>query len=118
MSDYYEHNPGDHEDPLPGPTWLIGFIGVVLLVVVVLGVTALYFDTETEEATVSVLQTTPMELEELDAQQLARLEGPPRWEVEVAEGSVTARRIVIPIDEAMERIVVEMGRQAPRGGGS
>ncbi len=118
MSDFYEHNPGDHEDPAPGPTWLIGFIGVVLLVVVVLGVTALFFDTETEEAAVNVLQTKALDLEELKALQLARLEGPARWEVEIKEGTVASRRIVIPIDEAMQQVVVEMGSPASRGGGT
>ena len=46
MTDVFEHNVGDHEDPVAGPTWMIGFIGVVLLVVVVLGVASVYFQAE------------------------------------------------------------------------
>ena len=38
MSDHAEHNPGDHEDPLPGPTWIVTFLGVVLLAVIILGI--------------------------------------------------------------------------------
>ena len=40
--EYLEHNPGDHEDPLAGPTWTVGIIGTVMFVVTVLGVASLY----------------------------------------------------------------------------
>ena len=46
MHEVYEHNPGDHEDPLPGPTWILGILGSGLLGVVVLGVTALFFNAD------------------------------------------------------------------------
>ena len=39
MTDHYEHNIDNHGDPAASSTWLVGFIGVVLLVVTMLGVT-------------------------------------------------------------------------------
>ena len=44
MSDAYEHNPGDHEDPLAGPTWTLGITGIELFAVSVLGVAAIFYD--------------------------------------------------------------------------
>lgn len=103
MSDAYEHNPGDHEDPLPGPTWIIGILGTVLLGVVVLGVTALFFNADARMIERNVLANPYPELDALKAEQAARLAGPPRI-VEVNENDRVIETVVIPIEQAMEKI--------------
>jgi hypothetical protein len=105
----YEHNVADHEDPLPGPTWLVGFIGVVLLNVVFLGVAALYYGAEVEGDQDKLMEIEPAELEALRAAQEARLSGPARMVKEMAAGALVDQRIVIPIDDAMARIASEGG---------
>ena len=108
MSDYFEHNPSDHEDPLTAPTWMVGFIGVVMLLVVFLGLTALYYGAvqEEEEFKDSLI---PLQIETLRAEQLARLNAPPHLEVTVVDDEVTERRIVIPIDQAIDLVLSEEG---------
>jgi hypothetical protein len=113
MSDVFEHNPGDHEDPVAGPTWLIGFIGVVLLVVVFLGVTSIYFDAEKAGEEYSALATVPLDLERLNQEQQAMLDGPPRWIITRVDQQEVDRQLVIPIDEAMQKIAQEMRRTIP-----
>jgi hypothetical protein len=114
MSDVFEHNPGDHEDPLTGPTWIIGFIGAVLLVVIMLGLTALYYNASYEEELEKVIQRDPQELENLRTAQLARITASPRYVEQqiVIEGQdpKTDRSLVIPIDRAMELVVQEANR--------
>jgi hypothetical protein len=110
MTDVYEHNPADHEDPLPGPTWMIGFIGVVLLIVIVLGITALFHDAWQADEEVKVVDAEPVEMIALRRQQAAQLEAM-RWEEREEIGldgqPTTVRALVIPIDRAMELIVQE-----------
>lgn len=113
MSDVYEHNPSDHEDPLPGPTWMIGFIGAVLMVVIVLGITALYYSAKQEEVVVKVVEAEPVELVVLRRQQEEQLHVT-RWEeredVDPSGETVEVRSLVIPIEQAMEAVVEEQGK--------
>ena len=112
MSDQFEHNPKDHEDPLPGPTWLIGIISVVLLLVIFLGLTGLYYGTEEEETLRKAAEIEPiyLEVEELRQTQLRHIEGEPGLQVTIVDGQVTDRRTLIPIELAMQKIVEEEGR--------
>ena len=110
MTEVYEHNPLDHEDPLPGPTWMVGFIGVVLLVVVVLGITALYYGAKQEDEIVKVVEAEPIELLVMRAQQSEQLHVT-RWEereeVDAEGNPERVRALVIPIDRAMEIVAGE-----------
>lgn len=111
MSDHAEHNPLDHEDPLPGPTWILGILGVVLLGVVVLGVTALFFNADermVDEKTAAALYP---EFEALKREQLARIDGPYR-KVEVVENEQNVEHVIIPIDDAMRKIAQRAGQSA------
>jgi hypothetical protein len=103
MTDTFEHNPGDHEDPLAGPTWTISFIGVALLAVSMLGVAALFYDVEGIERDVKVLAVPVEEVATMRAAQEARLAGPVRLERRI-EGEDS---LVIPIEQAMEAVVSE-----------
>ena len=112
MSDVFEHNLGDHEDPLTGPTWIIGFLGAVLLAVIMLGLTALLYNAQRQEAVEKVIQRDPQELENLRAAQAAQLAAAPRWieqtvEVQGQPNGQIVRSLAIPIDQAMELVVRE-----------
>lgn len=102
----YEHNPGDHEDPLAGPTWIIGFLGAVLLAVITLGLTALFYNADREEEAAKIIARDPDGLINHRLEQQARLTAPPRM-VEVTEGNEVVQVIRIPIDAAKEIIVRE-----------
>jgi hypothetical protein len=108
MSEVYEHNPNpaDHEDPLPGPTVLMGLVGVLLLTIILLGLTALYYDTKEEEEREAVWRTAREDVLKLRQAQEALLEGPPRRVVR-DEGGRAVEAIVIPVERAMELIVAE-----------
>lgn len=119
MSDTFEHNPGDHEDPLPGPTWIVAFLGVVLLSVIMLGLTALFYSAQTEEETVKVVKRDPEELVKLRATQQAQLTGVPRLveekiKVEGQQQEQIAQALVIPIDQAMKLVVQEASAGKPQ----
>jgi hypothetical protein len=107
----YEHNPGDHDDPKPGLTWLLGLLGALLLVVVVLGVTALYFNVKAEVFQRQVVSPPSREVLDLRARQEALLDG--GW-VEVQRQGEAVRIYTIPIEQAME-IVVENGQAGGSG---
>lgn len=107
--EYYEHNPGDHEDPVAGPTWLMGLVGTILLVVIIFGLTAMYYNAQARKTEEKLLQRDPLELRLYRQQQEAMLTGEPRWVVEQVNDMET-RRYVIPIDQAMDRVVQESSR--------
>lgn len=109
MSEHHEHNPTDHEDPLSGPTWLLGVIGVVLTIVIVLGLTALYYNAQAQFTQERVMTAEIRELREHRQRQQARLEGPPRWETREFVGEEQDVYIV-PIEDAMHRVVEKYGR--------
>lgn len=108
MTDYYEHNIDDHEDPAASSTWLVGFIGVVLLVVTMLGVTALYYNVKADQVDEAVLKPDINEPKKARARQERRLTAPARWE-ERDEGGEVTRELTIPLERAMKIVVEEYG---------
>ncbi len=108
MSDVFEHNPGDHEDPRAGITWFIGFVGSVAFVVTVLAVWALYYNMKGEQVQESFVAPAREEVAELKRSQEALLAGPPRY-IEVDESGETVSRYIIPIEQAMQLVVQETG---------
>ena len=103
MSDVFEHNPDDHEDPAAGPLWLVAALGTFLFIVTVLALTALYYNQQSMEDEGKLITATAQEIEDLRTKQEARLAEPhlDQFEDEIA--------LVIPIERAMEKIVEEYG---------
>ena len=108
MTDHHEHNLDDHEDPAASSTWLMGFIGAVLLVVTMLGVTALYYNVKAVQVDTEVVKVPIDGPKKLRIQQEQRLTAPPRWEERDDGGEVT-RELVIPLERAMKIVVEEYG---------
>ena len=108
MTDHYEHNIDDHEDPAASSTWLVGFIGVVLLVVTMLGVTALYYNVKADRVDEKVVKPDRWDVKKLRIQQEQRLNTPARW-VERDEGGEVTRALAIPLERAMKIVVEEYG---------
>ncbi len=111
MTEVFEHNldPSDHEDPLTGPSWYVGLVGGLILVVTLLGLTALYYNEKTSEtqSPEKFVAKIPAELEELRAGQKKRLTSPAHREVRDEAGEqITA--LVIPIDDAMQLVLEEL----------
>ena len=104
MTDVFEHNPGDHEDPLTGPSSYVGLVGVLILVAMLLGLTALYYNMVTEEEVEKVINSGREELDDLRWEQSLHLTGPARWEERLVDGEVVIA-LIIPIEEAMELVV-------------
>ncbi len=108
MTDYHEHNIDDHEDPAASSTWLVGFIGVVLLVVTMLGVTALYYNMKASKEQVVVVDEPFIDVKNLRIQQERILTTSARWE-ERDEGGEVTRELHIPLERAMKIVVEEYG---------
>ncbi len=108
MTDHHEHNIDDHEDPASSSTWLVGFIGVVLLVVTMLGVTALYYNVKAQQVDEAVVKPDVDEPRNLRRQQERQLTLPARW-VERDEGGEVTRELIIPLERAMKIVVEEYG---------
>ena len=108
MTEVFEHNPSDHEDPLTGPSWYVGLVGGLILVVTLLGLTALYYNEKADETEKKVVAEFPAELEKLRDGQRERLTSPAHREVRDEAGEqITA--LVIPIEDAMQLVVKELG---------
>ncbi len=105
MSDVFEHNPDDHEDPAAGPIWLVAGLGTFLFIVTVLALTALYYNQLNMEVDSKEISAPNQEIEDLRAEQQTRLAEPhlDQFEDEIA--------LVIPIERAMEKIVEEYGER-------
>ena len=114
MTDRYEHNIDDHGDPAASSTWLVGFIGVVLLVVTMLGVTALYYNVKAAEVDTQVVQVEIDEVTDARARQELRLTDSPHWEERDDSGEIV-RALVIPIERAMELVVAEHAGASSEG---
>jgi hypothetical protein len=112
LTEVYEHNPEDHEDPTHGITWLVGLMGALLLVVIMLGLTALYYNVKAGEIQDHVISRQRDEVVELRRRQEALLAGPPRF-IERDEQGRTVTAYIIPIEQAMESVV----EQANAAGG-
>ena len=108
MTDHHEHNIDDHEDPAASSTSLVGFIGVVLLVVTMLGVTALYYNMKASKEQVVVVDEPFIDVKNLRIQQERILTTPARW-VERDEGGEVTRELHIPLERAMKIVVEEYG---------
>ncbi len=93
-------------DPSSSRTVLVGFIGTVLLFVIIVALQALFYTVERKEFERKVLNEVPEELASLRARQIENLNAY-RW-VDKASGVVA-----IPIDQAMRIIVSEAHRKAP-----
>jgi hypothetical protein len=107
----YEHNPGDHEDPLPGSTWLVGGAGTILLAVVLFAVTALFYEANQQEFNVVYVNQPAAAFKALQARQEAVLHQPAKWverpRIAAEPDGEKERVFVIPIERAMELIVAE-----------
>ncbi len=110
MTDVFEHNPDDHDDPLTGPSWYIGLVGGLLLVATLLGLTALYYNLTTAEEQEKVIISRPPELEKLRREQSVYLTGPARWVEQEINGEVTTS-LIIPIEDAMRLVVTDAGTE-------
>ncbi len=106
MTEVFEHNPEDHDDPVSGQTWLIGSLGALVLVAIMLGLTAMYYNAKAREIHKVVVSPERLEVLQLRQEQQALLAGPPRW-VTRDDGAETVRALIIPIDRAMELVVME-----------
>ena len=108
MTDHHEHNIDDHEDPAASSTSLVGFIGAVLLVVTMLGVTALYYNVKATKEKDVVVEQPVIHVDKARAEQEQRLTRSPRWE-ERDDGGEIVRELVIPIERAMAIVAAENG---------
>jgi len=90
----------DESDPRSTPTLLVGAVGMILLMVTVLLVEVLYQRTSQAEVYRKVISEQPLELRQVQAEQLEQLNGY-RW-VSQPEGVAA-----IPIDRAIDLIVEE-----------
>jgi hypothetical protein len=112
LTEGHEHHPEDHGDPAPGLIWFIGLLGTLLLVVIMLGLTALYYNVKADVFQRQVVGAERWELQDLYAPQEALLAGPPRF-VERDEQGQAVTAYIIPIEQAMQLVVDE----ANAGGG-
>ncbi len=92
-------------DPSSSRTVLVGFIGTVLLFVIIVALQALFYTVERKEFERKVLSEVPEELASLRAKQMENLNAY-RW-INKASGVVS-----IPIDQAM-KIIVSEAHQKP-----
>ena len=106
MTDVFEHNPDDHDDPSTGLTWYVGGIGALLMVAILLALTALYYNVKAEEIQDQFVKPGRLEVMDLHARQEQRLHVPGEW-VTREEAGETVRAYVIPIERAMELIAAE-----------
>jgi len=105
VSDVYEHNPGDHEDPQAGPTLLVGIVGTLMLVAILLALTAIYYNAKAREVEVQVVDVDRAEVRDLYEGQRALLHESGRKPREVLGETVEVD--VIPIERAMALVVQE-----------
>ena len=106
MTEVFEHNPDDHEDPRAGLTWLLGVIGTLTLVITMLAVWALYYNVKRVQVEEVFVAPGRLDVIELQQSQEQFLVGPPRWITVDVQGE-SVRRYVVPIERAMDLIVQE-----------
>jgi hypothetical protein len=90
----------DDSDPKSTPTLLVGAVGMILLMVIVLLVEVLFHRTSEAEIHRKVISEQPLELRQVQAEQLEQLSGY-RW-VSEPEGVAA-----IPIDRAIDLVIEE-----------
>jgi len=92
-------------DPNTPRTVLVGFVGTVLLVVIIVALQTLFYNVEKKEYQRKIVNQIPEELASLKAQQTENLHAY-RW-IDKASGIVA-----IPIDRAIELVVQESSNPA------
>lgn len=95
------------DDPVTGTTAVVGVVFVLLFVIVILGLQAYFGRVQTEEYAAKVVEEPVTEKALARAEQLDRLNGY-RW-VDREAGTVA-----IPIEQAMELVVNELGAAGGR----
>ncbi|MCA9290731.1 MAG: hypothetical protein KDA25_06360 [Phycisphaerales bacterium] len=101
----HHHDPHDMlEDPEAGSTWFITISSILILFVVVLAVTAVFYTSQTEEVDEVVLDAPLQPLLDLRRAQSALIDGAPRW-IDQEQ-----KIVAIPITDAMDLVVKEYGR--------
>lgn len=113
--DQTEHNLHDHEDPLPGPTWIVGVGGSVVLIVVITALTALFYQARDEQYVQDYVDATEPDAVALAAEQAKLLTGTQRIEIRIEVGEDGDKTIevpirTIPIDQAMEQVIKRYGQ--------
>ena len=106
MTEVFDHNPDDPDDPKATPIWYLGLVGVLLLIVILLGNTAVYFNVRAAVFQDQVVSAVHREVRDVLEGQEALLAG--GW-VEVEQMGETVRKQTIPIEQAMELVVEEAG---------
>ena len=77
-----------------------------MLVAIVLGLTAMYYNAKAREIYKVVVSPERLEVLQLRQEQEALLAGPPRW-VTRDDAAATVEALIIPIEWAMELVVAE-----------
>jgi len=73
VTEGFEHNPGDHEDPRAGITWFIGSVGMMMLAVTMLAVWALYYNVKADQVETAVVLPIREDVVELQRRQAANV---------------------------------------------
>jgi hypothetical protein len=114
MSEQFEHNPGDHDDPVGDTTWVVGIGGAVILTVLVIAIAVLYYHTDQEVLVERVINEMPDELVRYRNDQESKLAdwGPIPVLDETGKPAIGAngqprQRVHMPISRAMDIIVAE-----------
>lgn len=113
MSDVYEHNLGDHEDPMSGPTWLVGFVGMIILIVIILAVTAVLKFTVSQVEQQALIELDVAELTAVKQRDFERLHSGPRIVEYVDVDGNVQTRLAIPIDRAIEQLAEDWSAGEP-----
>ena len=95
--------PQRYDDPKSFPTFAILMIGGILVLVMVIGISAVYYRAQTAEERRKVEAVAPEELSLMKAEQLDQLNGY-RW---VKKDSVAT----IPIDIAMQKTIAKLNAE-------
>ena len=111
MTEISEHNPDDHGDPSSSSTLLVGVVGALLLVATVMGTSALYYNVKADQVLSKVITPERVEPVEHYRPQQEFLTGPARW-IQRDEQGETVRAFIIPIERAMELVVLDSGQES------
>jgi hypothetical protein len=79
----------------------MALVGTILLVVIIFGLTAIYYNAYGQQLEKQLIQREPHDLTIYRHEQRQLLEGEPRWVSEQVDDE-EVRRYVIPIDRAMD----------------
>lgn len=116
MSEHKAFPPPDMlDDPESGSTWFLTLASVVVFAVVVLALSAIYFDFEEGEVEEKIVDQPVIKLQKMRLEQEEMLTKYGKYEIEDPDGN-TIERIRIPISQAMEREVAEARSQARAAG--